>query len=317
MRTELAAVVLSVLFAVPALARNRVADPSSDDTEATSPPRKARDRTVTITDANANELQELFVAAGNGSRLIFNQPLATGNEAAQLLNPKLFFPVQQTEKSVTVVPKKDLRPGQAISLTVTLADGTSVPFKLVTDPKAVDWQVQVVVSLDQKAAPDSPQALKALTVQLQNRLEDCQSQSGEMGLRKIGQLLVNEDLDKPQAFIVERRELHWRDKQNRLLVTVRQIYRLLGTSYLVLTVRNRDTKIWVLDKTEVKVPGSGNNTDVKVLDTVAEQSSLQPDQEEKLVVIFTTPALQSGQKYDVQLLEKNGSRHALLEGLAL
>lgn len=315
MRVNLVFALLSLFVALPSFAKHAGDDSTDDDTNA--PRRKERDRTITITDATVNDLQELFVAAGAPTRLVFNQALTQGPEAAQLLSSKLFFPVQVLDKSVTVVPKRDLKPGQAISLSVSLADGTIIPFKLVTDPKEVDWQVQVAITLDKRAAPDSPKALKELTVELQNKLEDCQSQSGEAGLRKVGQLLLNEDLDKPQAFTVERRDTHWRDKQNRLLVTARQVYRLLGTSYLVLTVVNRDTKVWVLDKSEVKVPGSSSNTDVKVLDTLAEQASLQPDQEEKIVIIFSTPALQSGQKFDVQLLEKNGGRHALLEGLAL
>jgi hypothetical protein len=82
-------------------------------------------------------------------------------------------------------------------------------------------------------------------------------------------------------------------------------------------VRNRDTHGWVLDRAEIKLPPPAEGSEVRVLDTLAAQASLAPDQEEQVVVIFSAPATASGQRYDVQLLEKAGSRHARLEGLAL
>jgi hypothetical protein len=36
-----------------------------------------------------------------------------------------------------------------------------------------------------------------------------------------------------------------------------------------------------------------------------------------VVILFPTPPQSSAQRFDVQLYEKNGNRHVLLEGLSL
>jgi len=58
--------------------------------------------------------------------------------------------------------------------------------------------------------------------------------------------------------------------------------------------------------------------DVKVVSYATELPALPPDEIEKLVVAFQTPASQATrQKVTLTLLERNGSRHVTLEDLDL
>jgi hypothetical protein len=126
---------------------------------------------------------------------------------------------------------------------------------------------------------------------------------------------VNQSLDERQVF--ERHPLRGGDKQSRLLVEARWIYRFLGLTYLVFTVENREPqRPWVLGRAEVRVTGSAESTDVRVLAASTEVPSLAPDAEERLVLAFETPSLAPGQKLGVTLVEKDGSRRVVLEGLS-
>ena len=140
--------------------------------------------------------------------------------------------------------------------------------------------------------------------------------SGSAGVSKLAALLVGQDLESPQAF--ERRPARGGDKQSRLLVQARWVYRLLNTTYVVFVVENRDPgRTWVLDRAEVKLAGGRTATDVKVLAAVPELHALPPDVEEKVVVAFATPQRDRDQQLTVSLFEKDGGRHVVLEGLDL
>lgn len=289
---------------------------SATPAKAASPARQGRERQLTITDATLHDLRPVAVSGGQPTTLVFSEPLDPNGVVLVDLKEG-FFPPRVTDKTVVVVPKKDLKYGDALALTVTLADGTPLPFKLSTERDATDWQVTVTIALDKKAAQASSKSLRDQVAALQARLDDVTSQAGDAGLRKVGQLIAAQNPDAPVAFSVEKRDLSWRDKQSRLLVRARTAYRLFDHSYLVLSVKNRDTTAWVFDKATVKLAGGGSTADVRVLDTAAELTTLQPDEEGRLVVIFATPPQQKKQTFDVQILEKNGSRHVDLDGLEL
>ncbi len=274
-------------------------------------------RTLTITDADLNSVSELHVAEGVPTNLTFQLPIRDGG--VLLADPQgSFYPPQVMEKLVLIVPKGPMDPHALTTLTVTLDDGTILPFRLVSHASEADVQVDVVLQLRERVTPDSPVALKAANAQLRAQLDDCQATQGRAGIRNVAALLAAQDAEKPQTFIVERREVRALDKQSRLLVQVRQVYRLFDYTYVVITAENRDpTKSWMLDRPEVRVSGSGEAVDAKVEAFVSEFNSLPPGEMQRIVVAFKTPEQQTGQSYTVALFEKNGNRHVQLENLSL
>ena len=283
---------------------------------AAAPNRASKQRTLNITDANLQEVQELHVQAGTPTTVALDQPLKEGG--LLVVDVKgAFFPAKTAGQSVILVPRRDLASSEVVTLKVLMLDNTELAFKLVTIPDEMDLQVNVHLALDKKASGDSIKALREQIANLQTRLDDAQSQAGDQGIKKMGMLILSQDLEKPASYSVERRSLHWIDKQSRLLVEAKVTYRLFNQEYLVLTVQNRDTKNWVLDKAELQLTGGTTDSDVKVIDAILDASPLTPDETAKLVVIFAIPAQEKRQKFDVKLLEKNGNRHVTLDGLEL
>jgi len=274
--------------------------------------RDFRRRALTIDDASVSSLPELHVAGGMATVLAFQVPLKEGG--AFIADVKgLMNPLSQSDQFLVLVPRKDLT--APLPLNVSLADGTVLTFKLISVPGDADAQVDVVVALDKHAAPDSAAALRTSLLSVRAQLDECQAGSATAGVGKIASLFVQQDLDAPHAF--ERHAIQGTDKQNRLLVEARWVYRLLGMTYLVLTVENRDpSKAWTLDRAEVKLVGA-TTADVKILSTQSELGSLPPDTGERVVVAFMTPQQVSRQRVTLSLFERDGSRHVVLDDLDL
>lgn len=308
MRRELA--LLVALLTLPAAAgAGPVRSQTQDPSEAR---RDFRRRSLTIDDANVSSLPEIHVAGGMATVLAFQVPLREGG--AFIADVKgLMNPLSQSDRFLVLVPRRDL--AAPLPLNVSLADGTVLTFKLLSVPGDADAQVDVVVALDKHAAPESAAALRTSLLSVRAQLDECQAGSATAGVGKIASLFVQQDLDAPHAF--ERHAMRGTDKQNRLLVEARWVYRLLGMTYLLLTVENRDpSKAWTLDRAEVKLVGA-TTADVKVLSTQAEMGSLPPDTGERVVVAFVTPQQVSRQRVSLSLFERDGSRHVVLEGLDL
>lgn len=273
--------------------------------------RELRRRALTVDDANVSALPEIHVAKGVSTVLTF--PVALREGGAFVADVKNVMDIlSQSERVVLIVPKQDL--AGPLALNVTLADGTVLTFKLVSVRTDVDVQVDLAVALERRNSAESPSALKESLTHVRAQLEECQAMSGVGGVAKVASLLVAQDLDSPHAF--ERRAARGGDRQSRLLVQARWVYRLLGTTYVVLAVENRDAaRTWVLERAEVKLAGKGPATSVKVLSAVTEMPALPPDVQEKVVVAFNTPARERDQGFTLSLFEKDGSRHVLLENL--
>ncbi len=281
-----------------------------------APQRKTNSRTVEVTDSTATT--ELFVAAGTPCTLTF--PIDVKGEQVFLVDPNnAFFPIQALGRTVIVVPKKDIPPGQKVSVTVTLSDGTLLPpFILSSSATEVDLTVEVRVSLKAKATSDSTTGLKTQVSELQSRLDECQQSAADSGAGKVAALILKQDMSKPGAFLVERHPSRNLDKQSRLLVETLVVYRLFGLSYLVLTVENRDpTKAWVLDRPEIVVAGANGSTDARVTSVASDLVSIPSGEVSKYVIAFTTPTQETGQTFRVKLLEKDGARHVSLDGIHL
>src|SRR5215471_4300944 len=305
-----------VMVAVPLflLAQETLAAPKSS---AARPKRELRRRTLTINDANANSVAEIHVAGGVPTTLVFEIPVKE-NGALLADVSKNFFPPQLTENAILLVPRADVAPKGLTTLTVTLSDGTVLPFKLVSYPKDADIQVDVALAVEKHAAPGSAQALRATLTQIRSELDECQANAGKAGISKVASLILSEDLDKPHSFTVSQYTAHHLDKQNRLLVEVKRVYRLFELTYVVVTVENRDpSRVWVLDRPEVSVTGQSQPSDVKIMLHAAELSALPPGESEKIVIVFNTPKQDVQHRFNVSLFEKNGNRHVRLEDLNL
>lgn len=290
-----------VLPALPALAAER--SPAQ---------RELRRRTLTIDDQSLATLPEIHVAGGDATILNFQVPVK--DQGVILPNAQgTFYPLSQADRTVVLVPKADLTTPASVS--VTLVDGTVLSFKLVSVPRERDVQVDVVVNLRSRGPPESAAAMQAALERLRTQLDECQGGSSAAVASRIASLLLAQDLDEREVF--DRRRFRGGDKQGRLLVEARLAYRMLGLTYLVFTVENRDPeRAWTLGRAEVQLTGGAEAADLRVLAATTELASLAPGVEEKVVVAFATPARTPGQRLTVSLLEKEGSRRVVLEGLS-
>jgi len=287
---------------------------SSSDAVVTSGKRALKRRSLLVTDANFNEVQVIHVAAGVPTTISFRQPLRP--ESVILADTtNAFLPVKATETSIVLIPKRDLGQRSMTTLTVTLADSTILPLVLTTVPGEADIGVDINVVLVKQAPPESAAVLRASVGQLRGELDECRADQGSAGIAKLASLVLQQDISRPQVF--ERHDLRRRDKQERLLVDVRQAYRIFGQTYLVVTLENRDpSRTWVLDHPELTVVNGSQSMDVQVASFQVDTVAIAPNETGKVVVAFQTPPQGNGNSFNLQLLEKNGSRHVKLEGLS-
>src|SRR5512138_2300637 len=274
--------------------------------------RELRRRTLTIDDATLTSVPEIHGAGGTPTILTFEIPVREGG--AVLADVRgVFYPPTQTDRTVMLVPKADL--ARPEPLNVSLADGTVLTFKLVTVPAEADVQVDVAVALRERARPDSAAGLRMMNEQLRSELDECRDGAANAGASKLAALLLAQSLKQPQTF--ERRPLHVGDKQSRLLVQGRWVYRLLGLTYMVFTVENRDPqRSWVLDRVEVRLTGGGDAVDLKVVAAQGELPILPPGTAERVVIAFQTPPMSATQRLKVSFHEKDGPRLVALEGVS-
>src|SRR3954470_14539905 len=273
MRPEVLALALSQAIAVPL---PKEPSPPLPGTSEPAPARRSPvQRTISITDENLSTVPEIHVAADWPTTLVFATPLAKDSQAVMLAQPgHEFAPPKFTDTSVILVPRKDLPAKGGAALTVTLSDGNILSFKLSTSPGEVDIRVDVQLKLAKRAAPDSPEALKATLEQLRGQVEECQATAGSAGVSKIAALVLSENT--PEA--VELRKIGKSDKQSRMLVTARYEYRVFGYTFLVLEIQNRDdAKIWELDGADVKLLGAAQAQDVQVASATMDPSAIEPN----------------------------------------
>ena len=274
--------------------------------------RELRRRTLRIDDASLSSVPEIRVAGGTPTILTFEVPVKEGG--AVLADVRgVFYPPTQTDRTVMLVPKSDLERSQPLN--VSLADGTVLTFKLVSTATEADVQVDVTIALKERARPDSAAALRMMNEQLRSELDECRDGAANAGATKLAALLLAQSLDQPQSF--ERRPLRAGDKQSRLLVEGRWVYRMLGLTYMIFTVENRDPqRSWVMERVDVRLTGGAEAVDVKVVAAQAELPILPPGTAERVVVAFEAPPMSPSQRFKVSFHEKDGPRLVALEGLS-
>lgn len=271
-------------------------------------------RTVVVSDATRDV--EIHVAANTVVTLTFPVPVA----GVMLPDTRGFFEAPTWDgRLVFVFPRTDVPQGDAVIMTVALQDGTLLPpFILVTRSGEADVAIDIDVQLEKKASSESATSLRLQISELQAKLDSCNEQAKGVGSIKVGELVLAQDATKPTAFVVERHDARILDKQSRLLVETRVIYRLFDLSYLLVTIENRDPdKTWILDSAEVSVEGGGNASETRVVHLVREFERLAPGVEGRVVVVFQTPSQNTSQLFTLKLLENGGPRHVELKGLKL
>lgn len=294
-----------------------VTTPVSAAPNARASGRQLKRRTITITDETLNTIPEIHVAGRIPTTVAFQVPLRADGILISDVNGAFPEKTPANEKSVVLLPGKDLGGKTPTTFTVTLADGTVLPFMLKSVPGEVDVQVDVVVKLDKTAPPDSAQALKRQLEEVSGELAECESTGDKAAISKIAGLIVNQDPEKPDVF--ERRSAHKLDKQSRLLVEVKGAYRMFKYTYAVVTVQNRDpSRPWTLDRVELGALGVSQNSDLHVETFASDRPTVGYDEVAKVVVAFKTPNQQDlNQRFYLALFEKGGSRHVRLEDLGL
>jgi uncharacterized protein (TIGR02268 family) len=276
--------------------------------------RELRRRTLTLDDASVTMLPEIHVAGGTATVLTFTIPLEEGGAIPGAVKDYFYQLGQMGDRTLILVPKKDLT--EPVPLNISLKDGTVITFKCLSVVRDSDAQVDVVLALKSRAPVESVSALKNRLGQLQSDLDACRTTAGDAGAGKVANLLLAQSLDTPQVF--DRRPLRKAEKQHRLLVEARWAYRLLGLTYIIFTVENRDPdRNWVLDRAEVRTSANKTAADIAVKAVLAELPSLPPEGAERVVVAFPTPPGAPTQEISVTLHEKDGGRSATIEGLQL
>lgn len=276
-------------------------------------PRQLVQREIEINDENVNEVPMLRMAKDVPLMMTFSQPL---RGPIMLAEHEGNFAIQQQSDGVLLMAYREPNPKAVVTLTATVEDGTMVVFSIGPDSKETDVRVHVSVKLRRKATMDSPIVLKAINEELRGELDACHSMSGDDGIRKMAALALEQEMGRPLAFTVERRQMRKIDKQSRLLVEVKALYRLFEHSYLVLSVKNRDPdRVWVLEKPELESTGSRGKFPLKVVTFSTGKPQLAPDEEEKIVIAYQTPEESLGKHLMVRLKEKQGNRHVTLAGL--
>jgi hypothetical protein len=275
--------------------------------------RRVANRLLTFSPETSNAVPEVFLAPGVPTTLIF--PLKINESATRLADPnKLIFKPQFYQNTAVLSPRLELPTGAVVPLTVGLEDGTLVSFILRGATAEADFQVTVELKLTRPQAPESLDGLKQTIARLQGSLDECQANQGSSGIAKIASLVLVNEPGSPTARTFEAHHVHAVDKQSRLLVRIHHLYRLFNHSYVMVTVENRDpSRIWVLDRPELKLKGGSDAAALKVVTFDTDLKAVPPEETAKVVIAFETPAQQPGQRISLTLLEKGGSRHAALD----
>jgi len=135
--------------------------------------RELKRRLLQVTDATSTTVPQVHVAAGIPTTLAFRVPIKP--EAVLMADTAGVFPekTRATATSVLLTPRADLPSTAVATLTVTLEDGTILPFLLTSLPGEADLQVDVDVALQARQAPESAGTLASVVSQLQQRLDEC------------------------------------------------------------------------------------------------------------------------------------------------
>lgn len=276
------------------------------------------DRSVVINDGTtAADIR--LAPPGQTTTLTF--PVDVDAPKAVVADPqqRILPPIVQGS-TVVLTSTKPLPPGATVPLALTLLDGTQLNFAVGSSKDgSFDRFVRVELQLQQRAGADSATRLKGQVAELQAKLDECSTGAAEVGIAKLGALILKQDLSKPDTFTVEARTFKSGiDKQNRLLVETHYVFRLFDLMYLAITVENRDpTQTWVLERAELSVQGGGSASDIKVIGVEQELNAIPSGASSKLVVSFRLPQLVEGNRFELRLFEKNGARHFKLGDLKL
>lgn len=243
--------------------------------------------------------QEIQVAARTSSTLRFDLP-PTPSRAVLGGWADRFEPPLVGGGSVVVFPLHALSPKDRVPLTVTLADGTVLPFTLVPAQEAVDTQVDVFLHMESVHA--LRQALKEARaekekLQAENLRHQQESLSTEHALAT---LLLNKAL--LQSAYTKRQR--WTSQEPSLAADIDLLIPKIVPGYaaVVFTITNKESEQpWTLGEVRLtnKATGQRKPCAVRMLST-----SIAPGQTGRLVVV--TSLLQKSELFLLEVFRKNG-----------
>ncbi len=216
------------------------------------------------------------------------------------------------ERTAFLFATRAARAGHRALLTVTLQDGRPLNFRVLVVPSGEPADATVEVRVPSEGGALPPQC-EAPMQALRDQLAECRDTRGDAGLRLISEMLVAAPTEKAA---VEWRPVHFRDKQNRIFVEAVDAVRLYDFSWLRIRIENRDPgKAWVLGDVTAAIVGPGPRRSPLKVVYVASHPTLRAEEETLIVLAYRTPQAPSGASLEVRILEKDGVRHVVLEGL--
>ena len=235
--------------------------------------------------------------------------------AVHLLTMPTELGLRVAEHTAYLFTTAKARAGDTGTLTLTLADGRPLTFtvRLVPAAASADASVEVHLPEDRHTLPARCQAA---VQEAKDALAECRESDQKRAVALIASLM----LDAPQrGRLLEERHVRWRDKQHRIFVQAVDAVRLFGRTYLRLEVDNRDGsgKPWRPGAATVSLVGPGPRLQSLPVVPVYQLQEIDSGQAGMVVLSVKTPQVSAGAHVRLTLEEKGGSRHLVIEGLAL
>ncbi len=235
--------------------------------------------------------------------------------AVHLLTMPTELGLRVAEHTAYLFTTAKARAGDTGTLTLTLADGRPLTFtvRLVPATASADASVEVRLPEDRHTLPARCQAA---VQEAKDALAECRESDPKRAVALIASLM----LDAPEhGRLLQERQVHWRDKEHRIFIQVVDAVRLFGRTYLRLEVENRDGsgKPWRPGTATVSLVGPGPRLQSLPVVPVYQLQEIDAGQSAMVVLSVKTPQVAAGAHVRLTLEEKGGSRHLVIQGLAL
>ena len=244
---------------------------------------------------STREVPNVYVSGGRVTTLRFEQPCEP--ERTKLLGWEgRFEPLAVWGRSVSLVPLKDLSPGDRFLLLVTMRDGTELP--LTVTGGGMRWDAQVDVLPD----PDSPEAVRVA-------LEDARERNRTLHEENLRHREEESSVDHALAALLARNELSMTPFKPFDAVWLREEGMKIRVS--VLTSRKKATRkkvavVFKVKNTDSETPWTLMRARVEALTTEKERpfalrafpESLSPGQTGRVAVVADLSSFDSKKEGD-------------------
>lgn len=247
----------------------------------------------------------LHVAGSVATTLVFDEAEAEVDSAEFAGDAgKRFRSLEVGAHSVVIIPKLDLAAGEHVSLTVTLKDGTDVPFDLVSPMSDQSSDGQVDVRLD----GESPEALQrdlhacrgqvqALRREVEHRLKQENSIDGSLAA-----LLAQSKEEFTPFTELKRRTIKDGRATIKVITYGRRSRKIdLGRAAVVFEVTNADKGTWKLDS--IRLSAEPYNIEDRPFALRASARSIAEGGTGRFAVVIAADTLRAGPIADRLVLE--------------